>query len=145
MNRSLFVSFALATALSTFAACGSPPAQTAPAQHAQASDPTATCTQTFVRERVCTDTFIPALVDARARHDMPAGIAQQVKADRDGVIAEAKTEWATDSTDAAIAQTCARLGPTFDDHQAAAATASLTKSDCAEFTASIMPLVDSHL
>jgi hypothetical protein len=145
MNRSLFVSFALATALSTFAACGSPPAQSAPPQHAQASDPTATCTQTFVRERACTDTFIPALVDARARHDMPAGIADQVKADRAGVIAEAMTEWKNDSTDDAIAQTCARLGPTFDDRQAAAANASLAKSDCAQFTASIMPLVESHL
>src|SRR5580704_11912239 len=137
MNRSLLVSFTLATALLTVAGCGSPPAQNAPAQHAQAADPKATCTQTFARERACTDTFIPALVDARARHDMPAGIADQVKADRAGVIAEAMTEWKNDSTDDAIAQTCARLGPNFDDHQAAAATASLAKNDCAEFTASI--------
>jgi hypothetical protein len=143
MNRSLLVSLALVTATSMFAGCGGSPS--APAPHAQASDPTATCTQTFVRERACTDTFIPALVDARARHDTPAGIAQQVTADRNAVIAEAMTEWKNDSTDDAIAKTCAHLGPSFDDKQAAVASASLAKPDCAQFTASIMPLVESHL
>lgn len=145
MTRSLALSFVLATSVAALAGCKSRPAEATPAQRAQASDAMAACTQTFVRQRECTDTFLPALVDTRARLDKPAGIAEQVKTDRAGVIAEAMTEWAVDSTDEAIAQTCARLTATVDANEAAAAQACLAATDCAAFTTCMMPIVERHL
>ena len=64
--------------------------------------------------RTCTDQFIPALVDARAAADVPAGIKQAVASDRDGTIAQAKTEWATDSTDANFEKMCSQPMPEAD-------------------------------
>ena len=55
------------------------------------------CVAFITHARTCTDQYIPALVDARAAADMPAGIKAEVAKDRDGVIAQAKQEWATDS------------------------------------------------
>ena len=91
------------------AACGTTSAA-APAPKAQKASSTGDaqtlCVEAMTRNRTCTDDFIPALVDARARHDMPPGIADAVKQDRNAVIAKAKEEWATDSTDESIARNC---------------------------------------
>src|ERR1700690_127059 len=128
------------------AGCASQHAQDTPAQKpgaASTASPAEPCTDVFVRARACTDQYIPMLVDLRAKLDHPAGIADSVKADRNGVIAQAKAEWANDSTDASIAQTCARNAAMPGDAEAAASC--LAKTDCGEFTACIAPLFEKHL
>jgi hypothetical protein len=106
------------------------------------------CVQVFERSRTCTDDYIPALVDSRAKLDVPKGIAAEVKADRNAVIAQAKQEWAHDSTDPAIAQTCEHIAGQLDDATAAQAPTArgcLTKASCGEYTACIMPVFEKHL
>jgi hypothetical protein len=93
------------------AACGSasPPAteprtQTAPQVRAASSNPKLdTCVAMMERQRTCTDLYIPALVDLRVANDTPKGIAGE---NRDALLAQAFKEWAADSTDAAIHDTC---------------------------------------
>lgn len=111
----------LATALLTLLACGgtqSPgksEASAAPAAQATAAgdssvDAKATCVASWVRQRECTDQFIPALVDLRVRMDFPAGIAAEAQQHgRDALITTARGEWAEDSTDEAIATSCDRM------------------------------------
>lgn len=119
------------------------PADPAPAQ-AGADDANVVCAQTFARARECTDDFIPALVDARAKLDQPPGIADFVKKDRDAVIAQARQEWENDSKDEAIAATCQKL-PDNAAELAAAAQVCLAKTDCKEFTACVMPIFEKQL
>lgn len=144
MSRPLSLVLALAFA----AACATSDAATAeqPSSHAKTpADARAVCVQTMTRNRACTDAWIPALVDARARHDVPAGIAADVKADRDAVIARAKAEWANDSTDASIGATCDRLvasAPPQADLDAA--TACLATSACGEYVGCVTPLFEKH-
>ncbi len=123
---------ALALSVLALAACHKAAAQ-------QADDP---CVDVLTRAKACTNVYIPALVDARARHDWPAGIADAVKQDRDGVIAQAMQEWATDSQPDHIAQACSAHAVSADD--AEAARACLAKSDCGEFTACFMPIFEKH-
>ena len=123
---------ALALCVLALAACHKAAAQ-------QADDP---CVDTLTRAKACTSTYIPALVDARARHDVPAGIADAVKQDRDGVIAQAMQEWSTDSQPDHIAQACSTLAISAED--AEAARTCLAKTDCGEFTACVMPLFEKH-
>lgn len=136
------LALALAPACGTSDAAPSGPASPK-AQPASASpDAKALCVEVFSRNRTCTDQYIPALVDLRAKYDKPAGIAAEVAADRDGIIAIAKTEWATDSQPAAIDATCtsiaAQLGAG-DPADITAAQACLAITDCAAYTACIMP------
>src|SRR5512140_1832326 len=150
MNRLALV-FVLALA-PLAAACGTtsdaaPPPATVKTQ-AATPDRHALCVQVFTRARACTDDYIPALVDTRARLDTPTGIAAQVAADRAGVIAQAKTEWATDSTDASIDSTCTRAEAAMsgvDASEEATAHDCLAKADCAAYTACIMPSFEKHL
>jgi hypothetical protein len=143
MLRSLTLA---ALVLSSIPGCASQDAQATPSQKpvaASTASPAPQCTDVLVRARACTDQYIPMLVDLRAKLDHPAGIADAVKADRNGVIAQAKAEWANDSTDASIAQTCA-TNPGLPGDAETAATC-LAKTDCAEFTACIAPLFEKHL
>src|SRR4051794_5500024 len=99
MKRS--ISFVLALALAPLAAaCGTSSEAAPPATGVKAATAVSpnhqTCVQVFQRARTCTDDYIPALVDARAKLDLPAGIKAEVASDRAGVIAQAKTEWASD-------------------------------------------------
>ena len=137
-------------ASSAVAACASSeaspePATAASAQPASATDAAARCVEVMTRNRTCTDAYIPALVDARARHDHPAGIADAVKTNRDGVIAEAKTEWQSDSTDSAIAAMCAQVTA---DAVAAAdleqARTCLAETACDPYVACVMPLFEKR-
>lgn len=112
----------------------------APSPAAQAS-----CVKVFERQRACTDTFIPALVDLRVSLDKPAGIAASVKKDgRDTMISAALEEWKSDSTDAAIAKTCASM-------PAARATAMsstekcLDAANCQAFSECLIPLMRSTM
>jgi hypothetical protein len=150
MLRSLSLCLAL---LSTVPACDTHEAKAQPAQPKQAgpasdADAHALCVKMFVRDRQCTDQYIPALVDARARKDMPAGIAAEVKSDRDGVIAQAKQEWANDSTDAAIDSTCnAIIAHLTDADRADAPTMAqcLEQADCGAYVACQLPVLEKHL
>ena len=90
----------------------------APAPAPAAAQPAATttisqadCEAFFARQRECTDAYIPALVDLRISMDRPAGIAAEAAkpGGRDAVIAQAKTEWASDSQPAAITATCQQI------------------------------------
>ena len=107
----------------------------------------ALCVQLFERNRTCSDVYIPALVDARARNDAPAGIAAQVAADRDGVIAQARAEWANDSTDAAIDATCTAIVEHLsqaDLDDVGTARSCLAQTECTAYTTCSMPIFEKH-
>ena len=139
---------ALAVALSSLAlistGCETQSADAAPAttpvKHQAATDDHSLCVQMQTRARECTDTYIPALVDARASLDHPAGIADAVKQDRDGVIKQAMAEWANDSTDAAIDQHCSQPFPG-DQGDRDTATGCLAQTDCNGYTTCSIPLI----
>lgn len=103
----------------------------------------ASCVQVFERERACTDTFIPALVDARVALDVPAGISARAQSEgRDALIAAARREWAEDSQDAAIATSCERIvGSARGLEFTGAAEACLKPSNCATFVACVVPVL----
>jgi hypothetical protein len=158
MSRSLVLASvlvpALVSALAVLAsACGSSdaatPAPSAPrtAQPASAGDAKSRCVEVFSRNRTCTDQFIPALVDLRAKYDQPAGIAAEVAAHRDDVVAQAKTEWATDSQPAAIDATCTKIasssGPG-DQSQLAGVQACLEQQDCGAYVTCVMPYFEKR-
>jgi hypothetical protein len=140
----LFASLCMSLGLA-LSGCASTEAKATPTTQSQAqpattaADPQAQCREVLVRARACTDDFIPALVDARAKLDTPAGIADSVKADRASVIAQAKTEWANDSKDDAIAATCSHA--TAEDSSAV----DCVSKDCAAFVACVMPTFEKHL
>jgi hypothetical protein len=130
-----------AVLVSSAAACGT----TVDAAPAAKAKPTShdVCVSVFQKQRSCTDQYIPALVDLRAKLDRPAGIAAKVKADRAGVIAPAKAEWANDSKDAAIDQTCTKISA--DPDMVSAAQSCLAKTECGAFVSCIMPVTVKHL
>ncbi|HEX4450271.1 MAG TPA: hypothetical protein VH143_05325 [Kofleriaceae bacterium] len=116
---------------------------TAAPQKAQASATSAAdhdlCVAVMAHSRTCTEQYIPVLVDARAQVDHPAGIKDAVAKDRTGVIAQAKQEWSTDSTDESIEAMCQKPMPNADA-QRDAVTACQAKTDCGEFSACIVPV-----
>lgn len=140
----MFKSLSLAGLLgvSFVAACASSeaaPEPQAPVAKSSSTDPQSTCVEVMTRNRTCTDQYIPALVDLRAKHDKPAGIAEAVKTDRAGVIAKAMEEWKTDSTDAAIASMCSQMAPSVSPEEVAEVRACLAQTDCAAYTTCVMP------
>ena len=144
-------SFALILALASFAGCKkSEEAKAAPAAKVQAQaggDTKALCVELFTRARTCTNEYIPALVDARAKYDKPPGIADAVKNDRNAVIQEALGEWKNDSTDASISATCDKVGAELasaPQSDVDAARACLAKPDCAAYTTCVMPLFEKR-
>jgi hypothetical protein len=147
----LLASLLLATAV-TAPACGtsdaaSPP-PVGPTQATPAStDAKAGCVELFTRNRTCTAQYIPALVDLRAKYDAPAGIAAEVAAHRDDVIAQAMTEWATDSTDAAIDALCTKIvtqTPPAVLAESSGAMDCLANQDCGAYTACVMPYFEKR-
>ena len=157
---SIVRSFSIALALSITAACGAsdPPASGTQTNaqdmrgpevkpSAESNEGFDVCVAAFRRQRECTDVFIPALVDARVRADKPAGIAAKDKEmGRDALVAGAKEEWASDSTDEAINATCTKL--TGDGagtpELLQKAEACLEKSGCDEFSACAVEIASSH-
>jgi hypothetical protein len=136
------------------AACGTthdtaPTAQPTTKLQAMSStaDDQALCVEGFQHARTCTDQYIPALVDARAKVDHPPGIAAEVAKDRDAVIAKAMQEWAKDSTDDAIAANCQQIVArgAMDPSTMDTAKGCMAQTDCAAFTACILPIVGKHL
>ena len=111
-----------------------------------AADPKSQCVAIMQRARECTNDYIPILVDTRAKHDMPPGIAEAVKTDRDGVIAQAKQEWATDSQDPNIAAMCDQMAPQMNDpSDQATANDCIGKQECVGFSTCVMPLFEKHM
>lgn len=149
MTRSYLLVLALFAAAcgTTSDAAPSPTTSGQVAPASSSSDLHALCVEVLTHNRTCTDDYIPALVDVRAKYDQPAGIADEVKKDRAGVIAHAKTEWATDSQDAAISATCDRIGASWkgEPGDVEASRACLAKPDCAAYTACIMPMFERQL
>ena len=150
LSLDLCLGFALALA-PLAAACGTtsdaaPTQQTAKAQASSTSNDQQLCVEMFTRSRTCTDDYIPALVDSRAKLDNPPGIAGRVKADRAGVIAEAKQEWVSDSTDASIAANCQHLvaGMAGDRSDVDTVHGCLAQPDCAAFATCITPVFEKH-
>lgn len=148
-----FLSIALLS--SSFApGCGSsepaettPAVKTAPAPVVKSSgrDPYDVCVATFERQRACTDTYIPALVEARVQADHPAGIAEKDKNEgRDALVALALEEWKQDSTDESIAATCKKLVDSAPADMVDAAEACLGESDCGPFSTCAVDLVKAH-
>lgn len=149
MSRTL-LSLAVALAPLAIAACAS--SEAAPSKPAAAKASTSSgdfqslCVETFTHNRTCTDQYIPALVDTRAKIDKPPGIAEKVKQDRAGIIEQAKAEWAEDSTDENIARRCQMM----TEHMNAAdervqkladeARACLPQTDCTAYVACIEPV-----
>ncbi len=110
---------------------------------------TETCSEIFVRQRDCTDLFIPALVDARIKADKPAGITARAAAEgRDAIIAEANGEWAEDSKDEAIAATCDKVVDSVPPEQAPklqeAGDACLAEASCDAFVACVLPMLEAR-
>jgi hypothetical protein len=142
LTKEKFMLRLLALSLLALAACEGAEARPAPATAQKASADQANadhelCVAVIQHSRTCTDQYIPALVDARAAADHPAGIKAEVTTNRDGVIAQAKQEWATDSTDANIEAMCQRPMPT---DQRESATACQAQADCAAFAQCIVPI-----
>jgi hypothetical protein len=127
----------------------SPPVETQAAEE-ETPDSKSSCVEVFVRQRDCTDDFIPALVDARTRLDVPAGIAERVGTEgRDAIIAEALAEWANDSQDAAIDGTCEKIVASAPadalEPMLTASRECLAESECSAFSACIIPVIEGQL
>jgi len=137
----------IALSLLVYTACASSEASTTPTTTPQPASTTAdaqeVCVTSFTHNRTCTDQYIPSLVDTRAKLDVPAGIAEQVKQDRDGVIAKAKVEWATDSTDENIAHHCQQMTANMPDSARAmidAVRACEAQTECAAYVTCMQPI-----
>jgi hypothetical protein len=132
----------LAVSLLALAACDGANAQPASKPHpsSTAASDRDLCVAMMTHARTCTAVFIPALVDARAAVDIPAGIKAAVAQDRAGVIAQANKEWANDSTDASIAASCAKP-PANADELRTSATACQANTDCGAFTHCFVAIV----
>ena len=110
------------------------------------SDPKSLCVAVMQRARECTNDYVPVLVDMRAKHDTPPGIAAAVAQDRDAVIEQAKQEWAVDSQDPNIEATCDRMAPQLNDpSDQATANDCLGKNECVGFSTCVMPLFEKHI
>ena len=126
-------------ALLALAACTAAEANPKPQKQQAANPDHDLCVAVMDHSRQCTDQYIPTLVDARAQADHPAGIRDAVAKNRDGVIAQAKGEWAHDSSDASIEAMCAQPIFKTDDVRAAVSACQAT-TDCGQFSACIVPI-----
>jgi hypothetical protein len=103
------------------------------------------CRALMQRQRACSADFIPALVAARVSAENPPGIrARAERIGRDALIAEAFTEWESDSTAPAIQSTCDKLAgslsPARDGELRRSASACLAQDGCGAFVACAVPL-----
>ena len=139
----LFAPLAIAACASSEAA--PPRTESARPSSSFVSEAQQLCVETMTKNRTCTDEYIPSLVDTRAKMDKPPGIAEKVKADRDGVIAQAKAEWAEDSKDENIARNCQAMTehmtedakPMMDQLRAC-----LAKDACGDYVPCVQPVFE---
>jgi hypothetical protein len=128
-------------------AAAPPPSSSGKAQPQATGDAKAICVQLFTRNRTCTAQYIPALVDLRAKYDVPAGIAAEVAANRAEVIAHANEEWVVDGTDAAIDATCTQVTANVPPEVVAASQGvldCLPIEDCTAYTTCVMPFFEQR-
>lgn len=114
----------------------------------EATQAQALCVQSFQRQRECTDTFLPALVDARVRFNKPDGIADMDKKEgREALVAQAREEWKTDSTDEVIADTCTGMVEhgALNGEMGAAVSQCLAAADCGAFVPCQIKIIEQHL
>ncbi len=141
------IATALLLALAPLAAACGTASEASPAKPASAqpaADFQTSCMTVMQRNRTCTDDYLPALVDMRARADSPPGIREEVAKDRAGVIAHAREEWATDSTDEAFARNCQMLAQrSFPADAAERAQACMAKDTCGEYVPCIISVMES--
>ena len=129
----------------------SEPAGTPTAEPASAeTDLLAMCGEMFSRQRECADTFLPALVNLRVTHDVPAGIAaHDAEIGREALLQKARDEYAVDSTDTAIADTCEKLAATIPPDQVDAmipkVNECLATSSCDEFVPCNLEIQEAQL
>ena len=153
MTRALGLFSILSLSLSVLAACEGAEARPAPttAQKANAETGTAAdhdmCVAFLTHARTCTDQYIPALVDQRAQLDRPAGIKAKVARDRDGMIAQAKQEWASDSSPENIEKMCSspKLAAAATDEKRQAVTACNANTDCIAYSQCAVAIFADHL
>lgn len=150
MSKTLF-SILISLAPFAIAACGGKkPETTSTTTQPTSGTPTtasgaeAVCIEVMTKSRTCTTEFIPALVDVRAKHNNPEGIADAVKADRNAVISQAMTEWAVDSKDDAIARTCPQMANAMPDADVATSQGCLAQAECGAFVACVMPQIEKR-
>jgi hypothetical protein len=99
------------------------------------------CVASRTQERTCQTQFLPALVALRVRLDVPAGITARDANEHDALLAEANTEFATDSTDANIAAQCAHMRAVPSDEAGqwrGLLDPCVALTDCAAFTECIV-------
>jgi hypothetical protein len=137
----LFALAPLVAACGTASEAAPAPAPAKPA--ATSGDFQTACMTVMQRNRTCTDDFIPALVDMRARKDMPAGIAEAVAKDRAAVIVRAKEEWVNDSKDEVFARQCQALGEHATPENIAAGEACMAKDTCGEYAPCIVSVMET--
>jgi hypothetical protein len=144
-----------ALTLALLTACEGSTDPTAPAPTTESTalageDATAICTSVITRQRECSGTFVPALVDLRIRLDRPAGIAARGSGDgRAALVAAALDEWRADSTDQAIAATCSAVRGSAKsrsiDHHLVRAEDCLAQDSCDAFVSCLEPVLESFL
>lgn len=105
----------------------------------------AACRALMLRQRECSAQFIPALVDERIERDEPAGIAAQARdVGHDALLAEARTEWESDSRDEAIESVCSEIARSIAPGRVpeleSSVSACLGRSGCDAFVACAVPV-----
>lgn len=111
----------------------------------EATNAEALCVQSGQRQRECTDTFLPALVEVRVRLDKPAGIAAMDKEQgREALVNVAKEEWKNDSTDEAISGMCSRVAGKMGVESITEARRCLEAKTCEEFVPCQVKLLEAH-
>jgi hypothetical protein len=144
-DRVVVSSFTMSRAvlLTCLVACGggsstSPEPASAPSR--KAADLGAMCDRYYVRERLCVDEYLAALLTVRVEYDMPPGIAAEVARDgRDVVLTRMRPEWERDTTLENTNRICrvveTKTPPDRIEGLLADGDRCYAKSDCAGFVA----------
>lgn len=118
----------------------------APAPEANAANtarrdatPAEICVRVMRRTRTCAATYVPGLLALRVRLDQPSGISGRFQAKgRDAMLALARTQFARDWSDTAIARNCTALSeePPHEQERIVAPDRRCLATDrCSTFTA----------
>ena len=114
----------------------------------------AACAEEIRRELTCEADFVPMIVDARIRLDLPPGMAARARGPdgRDGLVAEARAEFAEDYAPDRIETICnhrqaraASLSPEALEDLRRDNGACTGATDCRAFTACMAPILEKLL
>jgi hypothetical protein len=105
-----------------------------------------TCVAFFTRQRECREEFLPGLVALRVRLDQPPGIAARDAQEHDALLAEAGTEFDSDSSDESIQANCEGIMAEPDAAQAAEGFgACLQQAECSGFVPCDLAMLEHHM